>query len=196
MRRIHSLGIEPTSTPKAKRRPSRSEMTASVTACTLHSAWVGAWASADTHCHPLVADHVSKPSGPPREPHAALTQCLPMTAQDLVTRPAIRILLLADTHLGFDLPFHSRVERRRRGHDFFANTARALEPALRGEVDLVVHGGDLFYRTRVPPALVELALAPLLRVAEAGCPSFSSRATTALAHPSTPVGRPPQPARL
>ena len=84
----------------------------------------------------------------------------------------IRVLLVADTHLGFDLPFHPRVERRRRGHDFFANLDLALAPALRGEVDLVVHGGDLLYRSRVPPALVEMALAPLIRVAESGIPVY------------------------
>lgn len=84
----------------------------------------------------------------------------------------VRVLLVADTHLGFDLPFHPRVQRRRRGDDFFANLDLALQPALRGEVDLVVHGGDLLYRSRVPLALVGMALAPLLRVAEAGVPVF------------------------
>ena len=84
----------------------------------------------------------------------------------------VRILLLADTHLGFDLPFHPRVQRRRRGDDFFAMTELALQPALRGEVDLVVHGGDLLYRSRVPAALVEMALAPLIRVAETGVPVY------------------------
>jgi DNA repair exonuclease SbcCD nuclease subunit len=84
----------------------------------------------------------------------------------------VRVLLLADTHLGFDLPFRPRVQRRRRGYDFFANTELALQPALRGEVDLVVHGGDLLYRSRVPPALVEMALAPLVRVAARGTPVF------------------------
>ena len=82
----------------------------------------------------------------------------------------IRILFLADTHLGFDLPARPRVERRRRGPDFFANTERALAPALRGEVDFVVHGGDLLYRSRVPPQLVDAAFAPLKRVADAGVP--------------------------
>ena len=53
-----------------------------------------------------------------------------------------RILLLADTHLGFDAPLRPRVERRRRGDDFFRNTRLALEPALRGEVDLVLTGAD------------------------------------------------------
>jgi hypothetical protein len=37
----------------------------------------------------------------------------------------IRILLIADTHLGFDLPFRPRINRRRKGPDFFANFERA-----------------------------------------------------------------------
>ena len=82
----------------------------------------------------------------------------------------IRVLLLADTHLGFDLPSRPRVDRRRRGPDFFANTRLALEPALRGEVDLVVHGGDLLYRSKVSATLVMDALEPLLEVADAGVP--------------------------
>ena len=55
---------------------------------------------------------------------------------------AVRILLLADSHLGFDLPVRPRVERRRRGHDFLANYASALQPALDGEVDIVVHAPE------------------------------------------------------
>ena len=82
----------------------------------------------------------------------------------------IKILLLADTHLGFDLPSRPRVEKRRRGPDFFANTRLALEPALRGDVDLVVHGGDLLYRSKVPAGLVLQALEPLLEVADNGVP--------------------------
>jgi DNA repair exonuclease SbcCD nuclease subunit len=81
-----------------------------------------------------------------------------------------RVLLVADTHLGFDLPLRPRVERRRRGPDFFRNFDIALEPALRQEVDLVVHGGDLLFRSRVKPWLVERAVAPLLRVADCGVP--------------------------
>jgi len=82
----------------------------------------------------------------------------------------IKLLLLADTHLGFDHPSRPRVERRRRGPDFFANTRLALEPALRGEVDLVVHGGDLLYRSKVRASLVAEAVEPLLEVADAGVP--------------------------
>lgn len=70
----------------------------------------------------------------------------------------LRLLLLADTHLG--LPSHAH----------FANFHRALLPALRGEVDLVVHGGDILYRSRVKPGLVLRAFAPLKQVADAGVP--------------------------
>jgi metallophosphoesterase superfamily enzyme len=90
----------------------------------------------------------------------------------LMTKPAIRILLLADTHLGFDAPLRPRVERRRRGPDFFSNYERTLRLANRGEVDLVVHGGDLFFRRRVSPLLVEQALKPLAEVAQKGVPVF------------------------
>lgn len=81
---------------------------------------------------------------------------------------AFRVLFVSDTHLGFDMPSRPRIERRRRGPDFLACFERALAPALAGEVDVVVHGGDLLYRSRVPPSLVEQALRPLRRVADAG----------------------------
>ena len=89
-----------------------------------------------------------------------------------VTAPggALRVLFVSDTHLGFDLPLRPRVDRRRRGPDFFACFERALLPALRGEADVVVHGGDLLYRSRVPASLVERALRPLVRVAASGVP--------------------------
>jgi exonuclease SbcD len=84
----------------------------------------------------------------------------------------IRILFVADTHLGFDMPFRPRVVRRRRGHDFFVNFERALEPAMTGGADLVVHGGDLFFRSRVPEALIDIAMAPLMNVAKSGIPVY------------------------
>lgn len=80
------------------------------------------------------------------------------------------MLLCADTHLGFDFPFRPRVRRRRRGEDFFRNFERIVERALAGDVDLVVHGGDLLYRSRVPARLVEMAFVPLRRLADAGVP--------------------------
>jgi DNA repair exonuclease SbcCD nuclease subunit len=85
---------------------------------------------------------------------------------------SLRVLLLADTHLGFDLPLTPRVHRRRRGPDFLANYERALAPALFEEVDLVVHGGDVFHRARPHHTLVAMAFEPLRRVAERGIPVF------------------------
>lgn len=73
-----------------------------------------------------------------------------------VTRGNLRLLLIADTHLG--LP------------GFFSRFERALEPAFCGEVDLVVHGGDVFFRSRVKPALVLRAFEPLKRLADSGVP--------------------------
>lgn len=84
----------------------------------------------------------------------------------------IRGIFLADTHLGFDLPRRPRVDRRRRGRDFFANFERVLEAAAQERVDFVLHGGDLLYRSRVPADLVHRAFQPLKRIADAGIPVF------------------------
>ena len=84
----------------------------------------------------------------------------------------VRVLFLADTHLGFDLTFRPRIERRRRGPEFFANFKLALQPALDGRVDCVVHGGDLLFRSKVPAQLVTLAFEPLKEVAERGIPIY------------------------
>jgi len=82
----------------------------------------------------------------------------------------MRVLFLSDTHLGIDMPARPRVVRPRRGEDFFRNFERALAPARSGAVDVVVHGGDLLYRSRVPGWLTEAALAPLRAVAASGVP--------------------------
>jgi len=84
----------------------------------------------------------------------------------------IRILFLADTHLGLDLPQRPRVERRRRGVDFFESFERALEPAFNGKVDLVVHGGDILFRSRVQAWLVSQAFEPLKRLADQNIPVY------------------------
>jgi exonuclease SbcD len=85
---------------------------------------------------------------------------------------AIRILFLADTHLGIDMPLRPRIARRRRGPDFFANYERALQAAHDHRVHAVIHGGDVFYRSRVPAKLVQAGFAPLKRVADAGIPVY------------------------
>lgn len=82
----------------------------------------------------------------------------------------LRVLFVSDTHIGFDQPIRPRSDRPRRGPDFEMCFARALEPAHRGEADLVVHGGDLLFRSRVPAALVARALEPLLAVADRDVP--------------------------
>jgi DNA repair protein SbcD/Mre11 len=84
----------------------------------------------------------------------------------------IRILFLADTHLGIDLPARPRIERRRRGHDFLANYERALQAARDLQVHAVVHGGDVFYRSRIPASLVHTGFASLKRLADAGIPIY------------------------
>ncbi|MCB9472194.1 MAG: DNA repair exonuclease [Candidatus Delongbacteria bacterium] len=85
---------------------------------------------------------------------------------------SLRILLLADTHLGFDQPRHPRKDLPRRGEDFFRCHRAALAPAFAGEVHCVIHGGDLLFRSKVPASLVSLALAPYLELAHAGTPVF------------------------
>lgn len=47
-----------------------------------------------------------------------------------------------------------------------------MAPALAGDVDAVIHGGDLLYRSKVPARLVQMAFEPLLRVATAGTPVY------------------------
>jgi len=69
----------------------------------------------------------------------------------------IKILLFADTHLGFDYPTRTFVEKRRRGPDFFESYDRVLSYAESHAVDLVIHGGDLFFRSLVPDAIVSRA---------------------------------------
>src|SRR4051812_3434379 len=72
----------------------------------------------------------------------------------------MRILWFSDTHLG-----HGRGARA-----FFESFDAALAFARKGEVDAVLHTGDLLFRSRVPASLSEAALAPLRDVAEAGIP--------------------------
>ena len=84
----------------------------------------------------------------------------------------IRLLFLADTHLGFDLPFRPRVERRRRGEDFFRNYHGALSHIHRQRIHAVIHGGDLLFRSRVPLPLVDRALEPLRKIADSGVKVF------------------------
>jgi len=84
----------------------------------------------------------------------------------------IRILFLADSHLGFDFPFNPRIKRRRRGDDFFANFHLALQTAWERGVHVVIHGGDLLFRSKVPARLVDMAMEPLKDIADRGLKVF------------------------
>jgi len=84
----------------------------------------------------------------------------------------IKILFFSDSHLGFDFPVRPRVQRRRRGHDFFANYHRILRFAQTNQVDLIIHGGDVFFRSKIPPSIIDKALEPLAEVANAGIPVY------------------------
>jgi DNA repair exonuclease SbcCD nuclease subunit len=66
----------------------------------------------------------------------------------------MRVLHLADTHLGTWLRAHGAPEGWARSDEHALAFERALQPALRGEVDLVVHGGDLFDSRTPSRALV------------------------------------------
>ena len=90
----------------------------------------------------------------------------------MASKDQIRFLLFADTHLGFDYPMNPRVQKRRRGQDFFENFKRVLSHAARTKLDFVVHGGDLFFRSRVPAKIVDLAYQMLQDFADQGIPIF------------------------
>ncbi len=88
------------------------------------------------------------------------------------TEELIKIVFLSDTHLGYDYPVRPRIKRRRRGDDFFNNFKAALEFAKRVSANAVIHGGDLFFRTRIPKLIVQRVYELLLEFSESGIPIF------------------------
>jgi DNA repair exonuclease SbcCD nuclease subunit len=77
----------------------------------------------------------------------------------------MRVLHLADTHLGAFLKAWGAPPGWHRGQDHLLAFEQALAPALRGEVDLVIHGGDLFDLRQPGKALVAQVEALLAAVA-------------------------------
>lgn len=67
----------------------------------------------------------------------------------------ISIIFFSDTHLGFDYPLRTRVIKERRGEDFFKNFEAVLLYSIDKNVDLIIHGGDLFFRSKVPDSIVD-----------------------------------------
>jgi exonuclease SbcD len=88
----------------------------------------------------------------------------------LMSMANARVVFFADTHLGFDYPVKPRIERRRRGPDFFANFHRVLEYAKQTRPDVVLHGGDVFFRARIPQLIVDMVYGDLFEFAGEGIP--------------------------
>ncbi|MBC8376582.1 MAG: metallophosphoesterase [FCB group bacterium] len=84
----------------------------------------------------------------------------------------IKVLFFADSHLGFDFPIRPRIHRRRRGWDFFKNYQLILDTAVEEGVDALVHGGDVFFRSKIPLPIIQKAYEPLLPVLEHGIHMF------------------------
>ncbi len=76
----------------------------------------------------------------------------------------MRILQLGDTHLGAAMRAMGPTAWSR-AHDHHAALEAALQPAFRGEVDLVLHTGDVFDRSLPPRRWVHEAGELLLRAA-------------------------------
>jgi DNA repair exonuclease SbcCD nuclease subunit len=83
---------------------------------------------------------------------------------------AINIIFFSDTHLGFDYPLRPRVNKRRRGEDFFNNFETVLSYAKTKQCDLVIHGGDLFFRSKLSQHIVDRVYQTLTNFVSSGIP--------------------------
>lgn len=81
-----------------------------------------------------------------------------------------KIIFLSDTHLGFDYPIRPKKEKRRRGIDFFNNFDKVLDYAKEARADMVIHGGDLFFRTLIPKPIIDMVYERIFDFAESGIP--------------------------
>lgn len=78
----------------------------------------------------------------------------------------IRILHLADLHLGYEPPWERHAESQRRERD--ARLAKAVAWAMDRDIDLVLIAGDLFETHRPPAPLVDSVIANLQQLVDAG----------------------------
>lgn len=83
---------------------------------------------------------------------------------------SIRLVFFSDSHLGFDQPIRPRSERARRGGDFFTNFQRVLDYARHSAADLVIHGGDFFFRSKVHRSIIDQAYQALFDFVGCGIP--------------------------
>ncbi|MGC9366807.1 MAG: metallophosphoesterase family protein [bacterium] len=84
----------------------------------------------------------------------------------------VKILFFSDTHLGFDYPLRNINERVSRGEDFFRNFQYILEFAVNQKVNCLIHGGDLFYRSKIPPVIVNRVYKRLIEFSKYRIPLF------------------------
>ncbi len=83
----------------------------------------------------------------------------------------MKLLHLTDTHLGIRRSYEGADTGWTRADDHAKAMERALQPALRGEVDAVIHSGDVFDRSRPPQSAIATA-DRLLRAVARRVPTF------------------------
>ncbi len=84
----------------------------------------------------------------------------------------MKFLHLSDSHLGESMPLYRTPPNNWRGEKFIKNYYRALKPALRGEVDFVLHAGDLFDKYHINMDIIGRAMVPLRQIASRNIPVF------------------------
>lgn len=84
----------------------------------------------------------------------------------------INIIFFSDTHLGFDHPIKPKIKRRRRGDDFFANYNQVVDHAINCNADAIIHGGDLFNRSKTHQSIIHKAFDDLQRAANKNTPVY------------------------
>ena len=84
----------------------------------------------------------------------------------------MKFLHLSDSHLGESMPLYRTPPNNWRGERFIKNYYSALKPALRGDVDFVLHSGDLFDKHHINMDIIGKAMVPLRKIAKKGIPIF------------------------
>jgi DNA repair exonuclease SbcCD nuclease subunit len=82
----------------------------------------------------------------------------------------MKIIFLSDTHLGFDYPIRPRSARKRRGASFYNNFDTVLQYAKAQKADLVLHGGDFFFRSKLNNLVIDKAYLMLDKFHQANIP--------------------------
>lgn len=83
---------------------------------------------------------------------------------------SLRILHTADSHIGVGLPGRVRHNGPRRGDDLVSSFTHPLSTAVERGINLVIHAGDLFDRSKPSSQALVSASQPLLGLAVAGIP--------------------------